>query len=248
MTDGPPLAPVPEPNYWQRSRAFDVSLRACIPLFALYEVGLLLLLRQRRIAAEVDLKHVLGLDQDPRAWAFANACVLLAFVWVTGREASLRRSPPPSAPSPPSVWGGIVLESFVWASLLLPLSTLSVGLAAFSQPPDPMGPLREIVLAIGAGLYEEILFRLAGLSLCALLLRRVLGLEDAFAIPAAILVSALLFSGYHHWGPGGEPFLEGVFIFRFLAGVLLGLLFVYRGFAVVCWTHVLYDLLVLLPL
>jgi len=36
-----------------------------------------------------------------------------------------------------------------------------------------------------------------------------------------------------------------VFTFRFLAGILFGLLFWFRGFAVAVYTHAIYDIVVL---
>jgi membrane protease YdiL (CAAX protease family) len=58
-----------------------------------------------------------------------------------------------------------------------------------------------------------------------------------------ILVSAILFSAFHHIGQYGETYTSEVFVFRFLAGVIFGLLYVWRGLAVVCWSHALYDVL-----
>ena len=57
---------------------------------------------------------------------------------------------------------------------------------------------------------------------------------------------AAIFSWFHHWGALGEPWDAWRFVFRFLAGVVLGLLFVHRGLAVVCWTHALYNAQLLL--
>jgi hypothetical protein len=53
------------------------------------------------------------------------------------------------------------------------------------------------------------------------------------------------FSAVHHLGPYGDKLLLGVFTFRVLAGLLFGLLFWFRGFAVAVYTHALYDVLVL---
>ena len=59
----------------------------------------------------------------------------------------------------------------------------------------------------------------------------------------AILLSALVFSLYHHVGPGGEPLVADRFLFRGLAGILLGVVFAWRGLAVVVYMHVFYDVL-----
>ena len=47
-------------------------------------------------------------------------------------------------------------------------------------------------------------------------------------------------------GPGGEPWLGTALLFRFLAGILLGVVFVARGLAVCAWLHAVYDVLCVL--
>jgi membrane protease YdiL (CAAX protease family) len=54
----------------------------------------------------------------------------------------------------------------------------------------------------------------------------------------AVVVSAVLFSLHHHLR---EDFDRGVFLFRTMAGVLLGFLFWFRGFGVCVYTHAMYD-------
>ena len=56
-------------------------------------------------------------------------------------------------------------------------------------------------------------------------------------------ISALAFALYHHVGHSGEPLTLGRFAFRAVAGTILGILFAFRGLAVVVYMHVFYDLL-----
>jgi hypothetical protein len=60
------------------------------------------------------------------------------------------------------------------------------------------------------------------------------------------LVSSALFSAAHHVGPLGDPLRLGVFTYRMLAGIVFGLIFWFRGFAVAVYTHALYDMYVML--
>src|SRR5437899_1068459 len=100
-------------------------------------------------------------------------------------------------------------------------------------------------MSLGAGVHEELVFRLGAMDgALALLSRTRLPRPAAFAI--ALGASALLFSAAHHWGVHGEPFVTQVFLDRALAGVLFGLIFWYRSFAHAIYAHVLYDLYVLL--
>ena len=55
-----------------------------------------------------------------------------------------------------------------------------------------------------------------------------------------VIVSALVFSWFHHLC--GEPFDGRRFVFRTMAGVLLGLLMWARGYGVCVYTHTIYNL------
>ena len=98
----------------------------------------------------------------------------------------------------------------------------------------------QLVVSLGAGLYEELLFRVLLVSGLIWLFRRV-GLTPPARIGAAILASALIFSAFHYIGPYGDELTLGSFTFRAIAGVLLSGLYVARGFGIAAWTHALYD-------
>lgn len=138
-------------------------------------------------------------------------------------------------------------ESLVLALCLGPVvggMVGGLGLSAGSQWVGESAPLwQPMLLSVGAGLWEEITFRLALLGGLALLLRRVTGCPQAFSLGLAILVSALAFALYHHVGDTGEPLAAAPFVFRAIAGTILGVLFALRGLAVVVYMHVFYDLL-----
>ncbi len=96
---------------------------------------------------------------------------------------------------------------------------------------------------IGAGVYEELLFRLMLLPAVAWLLKQ-FGLSTGQAVWAAVLVTSVCFSLAHHIGPEGETFDERAFLFRFMAGCFFSVLFAYRGFGIAAGTHAMYDILV----
>jgi cellobiose-specific phosphotransferase system component IIC len=68
---------------------------------------------------------------------------------------------------------------------------------------------------------------------------RAWSLPLALAGAFAVVVSALVFSWFHH--VCGQPFDRGVFVYRAMAGVLLGVLMWTRGYGVCVYTHTIYD-------
>jgi hypothetical protein len=107
------------------------------------------------------------------------------------------------------------------------------------------GPLARLTLSLGAGLYEELLFRVVIVALISNGLR-LLGLGRLPAGGLATIVGALLFSAFHYVGPLGEPLRLESFVFRTLAGLAFSALYLTRGFGITAWTHALYDVAVLL--
>ncbi len=112
--------------------------------------------------------------------------------------------------------------------------------------PDPV--LEQIISFIGAGIYEETLFRLI-LLVGLIMVLRLAGLPVLVTAIVAVAGSALAFAAAHHLGPYGEAFKPSVFAFRASAGVFFALLFQFRGFGITVGAHIGYDVLVgvLLP-
>jgi membrane protease YdiL (CAAX protease family) len=112
------------------------------------------------------------------------------------------------------------------------------GSAASADP-----AVEQMVGFIGAGIYEETLFRLLLYS-ALMWLFHWLDFPAIMSFLLAAAASALLFSAAHHLGPNGEQFESYAFIFRTLAGVYFAVLFQMRGFGIAVGTHAGYDLLV----
>ncbi len=101
------------------------------------------------------------------------------------------------------------------------------------------------MLSLGAGVHEELVFRLLMVGGGTWLLSNVLGLRRPLAIVFTMLVSSVLFSAAHHI-IGGEPYRTGAFVYRILCGLIFASIFQWRGFAVAVYTHALYDIYVLI--
>jgi membrane protease YdiL (CAAX protease family) len=103
--------------------------------------------------------------------------------------------------------------------------------------------LGQVITYVGAGIYEELLFRLLLYSALLIFLRWMrLSLLPAVAVAA--LTSSALFSAAHHIGPYGESFDNYVFLFRMLAGIYFALLYQLRGFGIAVGAHACYDVVV----
>jgi hypothetical protein len=128
------------------------------------------------------------------------------------------------------------LIQLVMLHVLGPLGVLSIG-----------GAGDRAIASIGAGVHEELVFRLGLCGGGAWLLLR-LGLARRVAIPIAVIASSLLFAAAHHLGPSGEPWQRSVFAYRALAGVIFALIFRHRSLAHAVYAHALYDLWILVVL
>jgi hypothetical protein len=149
------------------------------------------------------------------------------FVWMTAESIAL------------ALVFGLVIGT-VTARLLHPFAPLAIGAG---QP--QMGVGARLMLSLGAGLYEELLFRVLLVSGLLLLAGRVFHWRPAIANAFAVGFGALIFSAFHYIGPYGEPLRVDSFMFRAIAGVAFSALYVFRGFGITAWTHALYDVIVL---
>jgi membrane protease YdiL (CAAX protease family) len=137
--------------------------------------------------------------------------------------------------------GSIIL--FVMHRFVELVPGLSAGGELAAAMAAGLGFLDIVVISAGAGLHEELIFRLIGVSGLSWLLAGVMGEKQAWVV--AVLVSSLVFSLAHHLGPHGEPFAFAAFAYRTLAGLFFALVYQVRGLAVAVWTHCIYDVYVL---
>lgn len=252
----PPPAPRPRPrfetdgttarvNYFTATRHPWACFLFLLPLLVSYEGGVLWAGGSQpdtlRNGADTWLRwclDVFGLHQ--LYWAPA---LLVGFFLVWSWQ---RREDRPDDLT--GVWLGMAIESVVFALILWGLSqslgpmldSLGVEMDLTDSVDDG---LAQVVTFVGAGIYEETLFRLCLYSGLVGILRfgRIPGY---LAMPIAALVSATLFALAHHVGPYGEAFDDYVFLFRTLAGLFFALLYQFRGFGVAVGAHACYDVLV----
>ena len=241
-------APRTGDSYWSLARSPLHCLIFLLPLLMLYEVGVLWLGGSRaqflRNGADYWMRDWLQQQGWNAPWLLPVLVVAALLAWqVTGRFPWQVRA---------DTLLGMAAESLLFACLLVLFAQVQdalfqqyVGPFSLSLPPTAaMGSqLARTVSFVGAGIYEEVLFRLLALPLAYVGLRLLL-LPDRWSTIAAVLLTSLLFSLAHHIGPGAESFRWFSFVFRTCAGLFFAVLFVVRGFGVTVGCHAVYDILV----
>jgi len=102
-----------------------------------------------------------------------------------------------------------------------------------------------LMVSLGAGIYEELLFRVLLVGALAAAARALLGWRPLTAGVAATFAGAAIFSAFHYLGPYGDRWQLYSFAFRMVAGLFFSGLYLARGFGITAWTHALYDVLLL---
>jgi membrane protease YdiL (CAAX protease family) len=237
-----PLSP-----YWRAAREARYSLLFALPLLALYEVLAFVLAGSAfagvRNGADVLLKTffvALGGRHGLAAFGLLLLGLGVALVW-----RDRRRHP---APLRGGYFAVMLAESVVYAMIFGGVVSTLTGLLlapplAAAQAPAgqiTLGFGAQLVVSLGAGIYEEILFRVLLVS-ALVALGTALRWRRAVAVAFAVVLSALIFSAFHYVGPLGDRLELASFTFRAIAGLLLSGLYVARGFGITAWTHALYD-------
>jgi membrane protease YdiL (CAAX protease family) len=225
-------------DYLSEGRSLSLNFFFILPLLLLYEVGILLTGSDLRNSAEVilkDLRLLMGPFWTRWFHWFLIAFVVVVFIRAFSKEKPLFR-----------YYILMILESLLIALLLGPILAVFVGSVLLDFPitgAEPSALSVRFLLSVGAGVYEELLFRFFILGGLFYLFVRVFRAPFSYAAALAVLISALFFSLYHHLGPYGQPMDAYPVLFRFGAGIILGAVFVMRGLGVAVYLHVFYDLL-----
>jgi hypothetical protein len=241
-------------RYWEVSRAPRYSLLFALPLLVLYELLVVALSHGPeggvRNGADVLLQQAVRAmagRYEPLVFG-----VLLAGIgaWLVIRDLRAHRGPLRL-----SVFFGMLVEAIVLAAAFgTVVGTITANLLHLTRgyltipgggPIEHSALATRVMLSLGAGIYEELLFRVIIAGTLDVLARRVLGWGPWVAGIFAVLISATVFSACHYIGPYGDPLRLDSFLYRLIGGIVFSALYLTRGFGVTAWTHALYDLLVL---
>lgn len=239
-------------DYGQASRAPRYSLLFALPLLVLYEVLALIVPAGPggiavRNGADAILQALFIWVAGPWGSRIFMLCLIAVGVWLVAKD--MRRNRGAFAPA---ILGAMLIESLC---LALAFGIVVGGLTAaiLGEPPPPMLIQRVheldratiLMLSLGAGIFEELLFRVLLVGALAWAARTVLAFRPLAAGIFATVVGALVFSAFHYIGPFGDTLDVYSFVFRTIAGLFFSGLYLLRGFGVTAWTHALYDVLLL---
>ena len=232
-------------RYWSATRAPRYSLTFALPLLVAYE-ALAFSLSHESIAgvrngADVLLKSVFMLLGGREGLLGFGALLVgtgVVLVWRDRRRSGLVEG---------RVFLLMAIESVLYALVFgLVVGTLAGLLLRLATGPDGLGLATQLMISLGAGIYEELLFRVLLVGALAWTGRRLFGWGAGAAGVLATLLGALIFSAFHYVGPYGDRLELASFTFRAIAGVLFSGLYLLRGFGITAWTHALYDVLLAL--
>ena len=183
-------------------------------------------------------------------WRMAIECIFLAVPLIVLTLFLSSSTQPQSTVlgTPPVALGA--LRGVLWTNggcRAASLTGLPAGILWITGQNESM--LANIVTGIGAGIYEELVFRLILMCLLMMLFQDLLRLNRKKSIMLSVLISAALFSAHHHIDflsgqPNpADPFDITRFIFRTIAGVYFAVLFAIRGFGITAGTHTFYNII-----
>lgn len=229
-----------------------------LPLVVLYELGSTFYLSGGRTGIPQtikahrlfeDLFHVMG---AAGLYLPAIALVTVLLIWhiLVGDKWRVK----------PLVVATMGVESLAWTLPLLVLGSLHMrtfpdaglhtaaaaggGASAWMDLPCQA----RATIAVGAGIYEEMLFRLVVVAIIHFILSDIVRLKSAAASAAGVVVAAVGFAMYHQVRLEGGGINWPWMLFLTAAGLYFGMLYMMRGFGIAVGTHALYDVLVLVML
>lgn len=224
------------PGYWEATRQPLYCLIFLLPLVATYEFGALLLrptaAPEQHLVAQSVIQHLVALLGTDAFWVPGVALIVTLLVWhaFTRNAWELR---------------GWVPLAMIGESLLLTMPLFVLNRLLLQAGDGATSDMRvDIILSLGAGIYEELVFRFFLISGLGFLLVDVFGAPRHWALGITVGVASLLFAGAH-FAPVGSIHFEWPLFLMFLAsGAYLAAVFLARGLGISTGCHVAYNVLV----
>lgn len=223
-------------RYAETTRKPFVAALLVFPIYLLYQLGLSLTPGIRNGADFVTELLLLLRGWQPMALWILGGVIVAAYALLLWR---FRRKNGFS----PSLFGLVAIEGAAQGTLMFVLVNQAMRALLLGNDGGVDYPFHvDVILSLGAGFHEELVFRVLIFGGIVMVGRRLMKGESAWLVVAAAVASSLVFSAIHYIGPLGDPLRLGSFVFRFLAGCYFAAVYRFRGFAVAVYTHAIYDI------
>lgn len=215
------------------------SLYFLLPLLVLYEIGAVTLLSDTQLTANRLLGQFFAVFGVTGVHLPAVAVVAA----LLGMHLARKKDPWTPEPKLYLVMLGesvfLALPLFILATVLVREPIISASLTS-GQWDDLK---QKLVIALGAGIYEELMFRMVAIALIHLVAKDLLSLPEEVCTISAVALSSLGFAAIHFVG-GHNGFSMAKMLFYTVAGVYFAAIYLGRGFGIVVAVHAFYDVLV----
>ena len=239
-------------TYFRQTETVSVSMMFILPILVIYEIGLFMLNPpyQNGIGAIFKiLIRTMGKRFDTSSIIVINSIIILILIIAYFRSKKT---------------GGIralyfftmLIESTAYAIVLAMFAYMFVNISKFAHEYLNLSmfiakesaiyeKLTHVIYAVGAGLYEEIFFRLGLLNLLIFIFARKFSKTKVSfsALFSALLISSILFAFAHVIGDSTALSWKPM-LFRTISGLFFGIVFILRGLSVAVYMHIIYDLIV----
>jgi len=226
-------------DYLTRSRNLSKSFLFILPLLVFYEIGIVLYGSATKNTADIIVKKPFEIFGNNATLAFNSLIIIISFFSIFYIEKKNRLNC--------GIFIPMFLESAAYGFFL---GYVTLFFAHGYLPFDitnlyVQGFIKGIIISLGAGIYEEILFRMLLLSILYFIIVKALRTNPIIGSLSSILICAFIFSIMHYIGPTGDSYSISSFSFRLVAGIVLSAIFVFRGLGIAVYTHAIYDILVI---
>lgn len=227
-------------NYFKQSKSPFYSFIFILPLFIIYELGVSAISSKDlpiiRNGADVLLRKMLATLGISGIYGMAILLLIgitIAFFInkVKFKELKIKSN----------YFIIMIFESIFWSIILFVI--LSQGQLLLGKGTGKL-LMQQIVLSIGSGIFEEFVFRVVLVSGLALIVGLFLKKQYMYKMTISIIIAAVIFSSFHFFGEYADIPKTSLFILRFVAGVILGYIYILRGFGIAAYSHSFYNLIV----
>jgi|FLOH01.1.fsa_nt_gi membrane protease YdiL (CAAX protease family) len=229
--------------YIKVSKSFQYSIILTAPLAVFYELSTLLLFSTQsyelRNTADIFIRdwiNQIGLD------APFLISILFALLFIIMIGLGIQREE--KYPIISKYFMFMILES-IGLGIILYLLLMAINGALTMQMLNSDVATVQLNLAIGAGIYEELIFRVILIPIIMMTFMRGFQFKKGMSVFLAIVGSSTIFSFFHLLI---EPFTLQAFMSRFLGGMFLSTVYVWRGYGITVYTHISSNLLTLFGL